>query len=373
MSRTARTSEVVVVGGGVIGLSLAYELAGGGWRVQLLERGQLGREASWAGAGILPPAGRIASNDSYHELARLSDELYPIWSAQLREQTGIDNGFRRCGGVYLARNDADADELRRLAAQWRERGVVAEPLDAQALAAREPSLSPGEPVLAAHWLPEEAQVRNPRHLKALAAGCAQRGVEICTGTSVEDFVVRDGRVREIVTSSGTIATANLCVTSGPWTKTLLARMRIELGIRPVRGQMALLSSPRPLIRAVINEGRRYLVPRPDGRVLVGSTEEDAGFDKRTTAEAVAGLLNFAVSLVPALADFSIEQCWAGLRPGTRDDLPYLGKLPGLENAYVAAGHFRGGLHLSPATAVVMARLMRGEPLGVDLAPFRIER
>lgn len=373
MTRSSRTIDAVIVGGGVIGLSLAYELARGGWRVQLVERGQLGREASWAGAGILPPAGRIASTDSYHELARLSDQLYPIWSAQLREQTGIDNGFRRCGGIYLARNDADAEKLRRLVAQWRERGIVAEPLDAQALAAREPALSPGELPLAAHWLPEEAQVRNPRHLKALTAGCAQRGVEICTGTSVEEFIVRDGRVCGIVTSGGSISAAHLCVTSGPWTKTLLARMRVELGIRPVRGQMALLSSPQPLIRAVINEGRRYLVPRPDGRVLVGSTEEDVGFDKRTTAEGIAGLLNFAFGLVPALADFSIEQCWAGLRPGTRDDLPYLGRLPGLENAFVAAGHFRGGLHLSPATAVVMARLMRGEPPGVDLTPFRIER
>lgn len=372
MSKPSRTTDAVIVGGGVIGLSLAYELAGAGWRVQLIERGQPGREASWAGAGILPPAGRIASADAYHELTRLAERLYPIWSAELREQTGIDNGFRRCGGIYLARTETDANDLRRLGLQWRERGVVAEPLDAQALAGREAALS-GEALLAAYWLPEEAQVRNPRHLKALAAGCAARGVEIRTGPSVDDFVVRDGRVSDVVTSGENISAGHVCVTSGPWSKALLARLGIEVSVRPIRGQMALLSSPRPLIRAVINEGRRYLVPRPDGRVLVGSTEEAAGFDKRTTAEAIAGLLAFAFGLAPALADFSIEQCWAGLRPGTHDGLPYLGRLPGVENAYVAAGHFRGGLHLSPATAVVMARLMRGEPPGVDLTPFRVER
>lgn len=366
-------ADTTIIGGGVIGLSLAYELAGAGCRVRLIERGQPGREASWAGAGILPPAGRNPTADSYHELARLSDQLYPIWSAELREQTGIDNGFRRCGGLYLARNDTDVAELRRQAEQWRQRGVAAEPLALQAVAEREPALVRGNVLGAAYWLPEESQLRNPRHLKALAAACSLRGVELCTGVAVEDLIVCHGRVSEVITSVGAMSTECVCVTSGPWTKALMARLGIEMTVRPVRGQMVLLSSPRPCLRSVINEGRRYLVPRPDGRVLVGSTEENAGFDKRTTAEAVAGLLDFAVGLAPALGDHSIEQCWAGLRPGTRDDLPYLGKLPDLENAFVAAGHFRGGLHLSPATAVVMGRLIRGEAPGIDLTPFRVDR
>lgn len=364
--------DALIVGGGVIGLSLAYELAGGGWRVRLFERGQLGREASWAGAGILPPAGRTPSTDPYRELARLSDQLYPVWSAALREQTGIDNGFRRCGAIYLARDEAGSAELRRSANEWRQCGVTAECLELRDVTQREPALT-GDMLRAAYWLPEEAQVRNPRHLKALAAACALRGVEFHTGVSVDDFVVHQGRVCQLITSAGPIAASRVCVTSGPWTRVLLARLGIDVSIRPVRGQMALLSSPRQSIRAVINEGRRYLVPRPDGRVLVGSTEEDAGFEKRTTAESIAGLLEFAVRLAPVLGDHSIEQCWAGLRPGTRDGLPYLGQLPGLENVFIAAGHFRGGLHLSPATAVVMSRLMRGEAPGVELAPFCIDR
>lgn len=366
-------ADAIIVGGGVIGLSLAYELAGAGWRVRLIERGQPGREASWAGAGILPPAGRQPSTDAHHELARLSDQLYPIWSAELREQTGVDNGFRRCGGIYLAREENEVAELRRQADQWRQRGVVAEPLDARALADREPALVRGDAVRAAWWLPEEAQLRNPRHLKALSAGCALRGVEVCAGVAVADFIVRQGRLTEVVTSAGAMSASWVCVTGGPWTKSLLARLGVEVAVRPVRGQMVLLGPAHPCLRAVINEGRRYLVPRPDGRVLVGSTEEDAGFDKRTTAEAIAGLLKFAVGLAPALGNLSIEQCWAGLRPGTGDGLPYLGKLPSVENAYVAAGHFRGGLHLSPATAVVMARLIRGESPGIDLSPFRVDR
>jgi glycine oxidase len=153
----------------------------------------------------------------------------------------------------------------------------------------------------------------------------------------------------------------------------LGRLGISVGMKPVRGQMVLLGGPRPNLRRIVNDGPRYLVPRGDGRVLVGSTEEDAGFDKRTTAEGVSDLLDFAVRLAPGLKSMQFEQCWAGLRPATLDGLPYLGRLPGLDNAFVAAGHFRSGLQLSPGTAVVMSRLIQGLDTTIDLWPFRVER
>lgn len=369
-------SDIVIVGGGVIGLSLAYELATMGANVRLLERGQLGREASWAGAGILPPAGTRPSAEPYAELFRTSNELFPIWSAQLREETGVDNGFRRCGGIYLATSEADKNELEKTAAEWRQRGIHAEPLNAAALGQHEPAMSTGqarEQLRSAWWLPEESQVRNPRHLKALALACASRGVEINLGVEVVGFDISSGRIAAVVTSQGKISARQVCITSGPWSRGLASRLGIELAVRPVRGQMVLLTSPRPVLRSVINSGKEYLVPRPDGRILVGSTEEDAGFDKRTTAQAVARLLDLAVWLAPPLADLSIEQCWAGLRPASHDGLPYLGRVPGCENVYVAAGHFRNGLQLSPATAVVMSRLMMGIDPGINLTPFRIDR
>jgi glycine oxidase len=370
-------TDVLIVGGGIIGLSLAYELAGQGGKVRLVDRGPLGREASWAGAGILPPPGsRPQPDDPYTELFRISGELYPRWSADLREETGVDNGFRQCGGIYLSIGADDEPELQHLAAQWRVRGITAEALDAGQLAKREPALAAGtagDRFRAAWWLAEEAQVRNPRHLKALALACARRGVEIGAGVAVEGFEMAAGRATQAITSAGKVAAGQICITSGPWSKGLVSRLGVDLPIRPIRGQMVLLSSPRPLLRSVINVGRQYLVPRPDGRILVGSTEEDAGFDKRTTAQAVARLLDFAVSLAPSLADLSIEQCWAGLRPGSHDDLPYLGRVPGCDNVFVAAGHFRHGLQLSPATAVVVGRLMMGHEPGVDLSPFRLDR
>lgn len=368
--------DVLIIGGGVIGLSLAYELAAQGARVRVVDRGPLGREASWAGAGILPPAPRHATRDPISQLFRLSGELYPLWSARLHEETGIDNGFHTCGGIYLATDDLERDELHRSAEVWRTQGIRSERLDASALAEREPALAAGQagqPSSAAWWLPDEAQVRNPRHLKALALACARRGVELEPGVAVEGFEVASGRVTQVLTPQKKIACGQVCITSGPWSGGLVSRLAVTVPVRPMRGQMVLLSSLRPVLRSIVNVGKQYLVPRPDGRILVGSTVEDAGFDKRTTAQAIAGLLELAVRVAPPLADLSMEQCWAGLRPASHDDLPYLGRVPDYENAYLATGHFRCGLQLSPGTAVVMSRLMSGVDPQIDLSPFRVDR
>ena len=175
------------------------------------------------------------------------------------------------------------------------------------------------------------------------------------------------------TSTQRYAAGAVCITSGSWSGPLLARLGITIPIKPIRGQIALLQTKANLLRRVINEGKRYLVPRADGRVLVGSTEEDAGFLKLTTAAAIDDLLSFARELVPALAGAGLETSWAGLRPATPDGRPYLGHLPGLDNGLVAAGHFRAGLQLSPGTAVVMRQAMLGQPVDIDLAAFRVDR
>jgi glycine oxidase len=210
-------------------------------------------------------------------------------------------------------------------------------------------------------------------LKALRAACAQRGVEITTGAAVEDFEIAHERVTGALTAEGTIRAERYCLTTGSWTAFVARRLGIELAIRPIRGQIALLNSGDAWLRRIINEGPRYLVPRGDGRVLVGSTEEEAGFDCRTTAGGVATLLDFALSLCPRLRRANVEATWAGLRPATIDGRPYLGPAPGLANLFVAAGHFRSGLQLSPATAVVLGELIRGVKPQVDLADFRLDR
>lgn len=364
--------DVLVIGGGVIGLSLAYELARQGQRVRVVERGSPGQEASWAGAGILPPALTGESDDPLMPLIKLSYTLHAQWAQRLREQTGIDTGYQCCGGLYLAHDDVATAELRQIMHKWQQSGVASRWLAPTEIQQLEPELRTAS-LAGACLLPGECQVRNPRHLKALLVACTAAGVAIQSAAPIDDFSVRQGRVEAALSGGQPLQARSYCITSGAWTQTLLARLGRHVPIKPIRGQIVLLSSGRRVLKQVINDGHRYLVPRHDGRILVGSTEEDAGFDKRNTAEAISRLLNFAVDLAPALADHAVERTWAGLRPCSIDGLPYLGQIPGLENAFIAAGHYRQGLHLSPATAVVMSELLRGEKPQVDLAPFRIER
>jgi glycine oxidase len=194
-----------------------------------------------------------------------------------------------------------------------------------------------------------------------------------SGVAAEDFEIHGGRIRQVQTTSGPMSAGCVCIATGAWSQGLVARLGAEPKVKPIRGQIALLSTRQPVFKHVINEGPRYFVPRPDGRLLVGSTEEDAGFDRSTTAGALAGLLDFAIGLAPSLADAKLECTWAGLRPSTPDGQPYIGRVAGLDNAFVAAGHFRSGLHLSTGTAVVMSQLIRGLAPQIDLTPFQLDR
>jgi glycine oxidase len=342
----------------------------------VVERGAVGRQASWAGAGILPPASPRAAAHPLDQLRALSHQLHAQWSAELLAETSIDNGYRRCGGLYVARSRADAASLRAAMMTWEEEGIQVQPLDPRQLEQLEPALSGrshATPILAACLLADECQLRNPHHLRALEAACRRRGVRLQSETAVQRFEIAGHRIAGVHAGSGVMRADRFCIASGAWTRQLLRTIGQPTSIIPVRGQMVLFQGPVGMISRIINEGTRYLVPRDDGHVLAGSTEEEVGFDCRTTETGVGELTGWAMGLVPALAQTQVQRSWAGLRPGSFDGFPYLGKIPGLENAFVAAGHFRNGLSLAPATAVVMSRLIRGEPPQIDLSPFRIGR
>jgi len=358
--------DVLVIGGGVIGLSAAYFLAREGARVEVADQGDFGREASWAGAGILAPGNPAAARTPLDQLRAHSATLFPGLSAELSQRTGIDNGYVRCGGLELAvaGEEAALDE-------WRTEGIRFELLDEPAVRDLEPALAPGLGP-AAH-LPDLAQVRTPRHVKALLAGCRCQGVRLHAGCCVQTLEHHGGRVTAVNTGSGPVRADRFLLATGAWTEPLLAQVGWRPGIRPVRGQIACLNSGVARFRRVLLHGARYLVPRPDGRVLVGSTEEDAGFDKRTTAGAIGGLLEFALGLIPGLSEAEVEHCWAGLRPGSPDGQPFLGPVPGFANLFLAAGHYRAGIQLSAATGLVLKELLLGQELTVPLESFRLDR
>jgi len=366
MNETTSACDVIVIGGGVIGLSIAWELAAHGASVRVLDQGLVGQEASWAGAGILPPGNPAQAGSLEARLRAASHVLWEDWSTRLKALTGIDNGFHRCGGVSLCESAADLEPL---LATWQAEGVRVERLDPAALRERVPALNPTLP--GGLFLPDLGQVRNPRHLKALVRACYLERVEIQSGCPVIDFVQSNGRVTAVRTPAGDIAASEFIIASGAWSRTLLQRAGWNEPLEPVRGQIVLLESRRPLFHHVLEVGLRYLVPRTDGRILIGSTEERAGFEKRTTARGIESLIRFAQELVPALGEATLERCWAGLRPHRPGGLPAIGRVPGLKNLIVAAGHFRAGLQLSPVTATLVRRLLAGEPIDdwvSELAP-----
>ena len=360
--------DVVIAGGGVIGLSIAYALAKEGVAATVLDRGELGRAASWAGAGIIAPTSGRRPTDPWGLLRARSAELYPEWSAALRAETGIDNGYRVSGGVDVAATAAEDDDLKAAAGRWRREGVVFERLAPADVTRVEPALAPG--LRAAYFLPDRAQVRNPRHVRALGEAVARLGGILRPGLAATGFRVASGRVTAVETTAGPLPCGVAVVAAGPWSEGLLAGAGVDLPTPPIKGQLVLLNARRPLLKRIVEHGKNYLVPRDDGRILVGATEEAAGFDDRPGEHEARKLLAEALALCPILAEAEVETTWAGLRPGSADGRPYLGLAPSLANLVIATGHRRAGLQLSPATAEVIADLVMGRPPRIDLAAFR---
>jgi glycine oxidase len=358
--------DVLILGGGIIGLTTAYFLSEAGARVTIVDKGDFGQQASWAGAGIISPANPEYARTAYKQLHARSAALYPVLSRSLREQTGIDNGYFVCGGLelFLSDDDESSDE-------WRGEGIAFEELTGDELHRRQPDLAAN--IDRAYYLPDMAQVRNPRHVKALQTACAARGVQFRPDCPARRLVRNGNRIEAVETDQGRLTAGRYLIATGAWTDSLLEPLGFRPGIHPVRGQIALLNTNTAGVRPLLLHGKRYLVPRGDGRMLIGSTEEDAGFDARPTAAVVADLLELASSLVPSLAHASVERCWAGLRPGSPDGKPYLGLVPGTDNLFLAAGHFRSGIQLSPATGLVMKEVLLGEEPTIPLDDFRLDR
>ncbi|MBN9521293.1 FAD-dependent oxidoreductase [bacterium] len=364
----AQHPDVAIVGGGVIGLTAAYELAKAGFTVEVLDRGPLGAEASWAGAGIIPPGNFERAATPIDRLRALGSVGMPLLASELRDRTGLDTGYRRCGGIeFLHPHDRDVLEL------WEAEGFPFDQLTGDTLTQLEPAAAgfTGEPYL----LPTCAQVRNPWHVRALIAACEQLGVRLRPDTPVEGWHSVGRRVTGVRLSSGATVAAGTCVlAAGAWSETLLKPLGQQPGVHPVRGQIVLFHRPAPRLQRVLMAGKRYFVPRDDGRVLVGSTEEpEAGFEKCPTAAGVNELLRFTTTLIPGWAGAEVEKTWAGLRPGSADGLPYIGSVPGWDGVLVATGHFRAGVQLSVGTARILTELLTGRPPAVPVEAFRLDR
>ena len=358
----------IIVGGGVVGLSIAYELSRRKWDVTLFEKGVTGEQASWAGAGIFPPANPATAIHPIEHLEALSNELHPQWALRLKQETGIDPQFSVCGGIYLARTNGEKAALTGQQLYWDERQIPYERLTANRLRELVPPMD-SNPLWQAFYLPTESQHHNPSHLQALKSACLKSGVQIFE-QQPDLHLVADGlNIRHVAVDGISHSADRYCIACGPWTEAFVKPLGLVLPMTPVRGQMAVFKLPQQQFVPVVSEGSRYLVPRADGHVLVGATIDEVGFNQAVEPSDIDELAAWAGALMPVLQRDLLKKTWAGLRPGTFDGFPYLGRVASNSNAFIATGHFKAGLHLSPATAVVLADLMEDQTPRIDLTPF----
>jgi glycine oxidase len=358
-------SDVVVIGAGAIGCSVAYFLAGAGARVTVVERGEIGREASWASAGMV--SAQPPGDDPLSRFYREGAALFPEFAAAIREETGIDIGYWRCGSVRLCR---DAVAWRGREAEFhvlREAGVSVECWSGEEVHSHAPALAPD--TVGALYFPTAAQVRPPRFVRALAAGAARRGARFRTGEPVIGFARAGDRVTGVVTPGGTLPAETVVVAAGAWSGEMARFARQEVLMAPARGQIVLLEMMPPRVGTLVFDGDFYLTPRPDGKVLLGSTVEFAGFDRGTTPEGVHELLQKGLSAAPGLRGSRFITAWAGLRPYAGREAPLIGPLPGHEEVVLATGHFRTGISPALITGQMVADWITTRRTAIPLTPF----
>ena len=358
---------MVIVGGGAIGCAIAYYLSRAGVQTTVLDRGRIGMEASNAAAGMLAPLSEAHGVGPMLDLGLASLRIFPTLAPELQEATGIDLEFRVTGILRVAFTPKDAQELRQQE-QWQ--GSLGLPLDwlDQALVRElEPRLSPK--IVAGLLSSEEAQVSNQNLTLAFARAAAARGATLRERTPVTSLITSDGRATAVRTPQGRVAAGHVVLAAGAWTGRLARRLGLDVPVRPVRGQMLALGGMVTPIHTIVSGPRGYLVPRANGLVFAGATVEEVGFRPRTTLRGLREVRRAAIEIVPQLAQAQAQFTWAGLRPGSADELPILGPLPGLENVIVASGHYRNGILLSPITGQLIAQaIIEGRP-SEALAPF----
>ena len=339
-------SNFLIIGAGVAGLATAQNLLLQGAAVTLLERGLAGNESSWAGGGILSPLCPWDYTDAVTQLTSFGANLFPKWSADLHKETGVNPEYKISGMKVLSPFNNS------LARSWCDKNFVV-------LEEQENAL----------FMPNIAQVRNPRLIQALRKHIEMLGGKIIEGCEVQEISTKDDRVQSVVTSRGSYHADRYIVCAGAWSKQVLGQYALQIDIKPIRGQMLLFKFDQPPMQHILLQDGMYLIPRQDGHLLIGSTLEDVGFDKSTTLEARNSLMLRAQLLLPELGAMPLVQHWSGLRPGSPHNIPMIGRHPQLDNLYINSGHFRYGVTMAPASAAILMNELLGVEQPFDVSPY----
>lgn len=350
------STDAIVIGGGVIGCSIGYHLAKAGVSTTILERGEIGMGASNAASGILSS---LFGNptDPYTRLVNTSLDMFHELAPELAETSGVDIELAQCGELELALNEEEAQILHTAVDEGGWRSSEAQWMDAQAVREMEPMLSDG--MAGGIFMPEVCRVNNQRLSAAYARSAERLGATVREHAEVIGLVRSGLRISGVRLHNEEISADHVIIAAGPWSSAIAEVLGSDVPVRPVRGVNLNLQPVGRSISTVIHGGWGLLVPRNDGSVIAGATVEEADYDNRVTAGAVQDIMNMAEILVPSLRDARFNWALAGLRPGSPDDSPMLGSVPGWQGLHVATGHYRSGILLSAITGKLMADHITG--------------
>ena len=361
--------DVIIAGGGVIGCSIAWRLAQAGLKVTVFERGRVGCEASRAAAGMLSPQGESQTAGPFFDLCLRSRAMYRSFAEELNDASGIDVEYKDEGTLFVVLQGEDDQQKTRWATWQQEAGLPLEHVSADDIRKIEPAVT--ESATRAIFLPLEHQVENRRLMDALEVAMKRAGVELIGGAEVTSLATDQGKVTGVV-SGRRLDAGVVVVTAGTWSSRLLEPIGLNVKVIPARGQMIAVKGGTCPLNRVLHSSKIYLVPRRDGRILIGATVEYAGFLKAVTVGAIKHLLSAAVELAPSLREFEIVETWCGLRPDTLDHLPIMGP-SGVNNLLLATGHFRNGILLAPITADLVSDVIITGSVSSELEPFSANR
>jgi glycine oxidase len=362
--------DVVVIGGGVIGCSIAYYLAKRGARVTVLERDLIGSHSSSAAAGILGAQVEMAEPGPLSELCVKSRSMFPDLASELYRLTGIDIELIRTGVLRIAWTREEAEALYKRGVWQRERGGTADWWDRDRVRSVEPAVS--DRIEGALYIPGDSHVSSSRLTRAFSYAAELLGAELIERCEVTALRAGKDRIERVESDRGTFQAEHVVLAAGAWSAALAGKLGLRLPVVPVKGESLAVYPRRALFERTLFAEGCYLVPKADGKVIVGATERAGDFTEWVTMDAIQKLTSEAVRLVPELADSTFIRAWSSVRPGSVDGLPFIGKFEPYRNLFVATGHFRNGILLSPVTGQGIAEMIAGEEVP-DLKPFSPNR
>jgi glycine oxidase len=365
------SADIIIVGGGAIGCSIAYYMAKAGAHVTLLERSSLAGESTAAAAGMLAPITEKTGQDAFLTFGIRSMEMFGALAAELEAAGGVDIELVRSGILRVVYSEDEEKELESFTAWQADMDLGVHWITAAEAYEMEPSLAPG--MRRAMHSVKEQHVNPSRLAQSFAKAAVTFGATMREGANVETLEVIGNDVEGVTLSTGEQFRGHVVLAGGAWSSALAKQIGLELSVRPVRGQMVALSSTDVVLKRVLWGERAYAMQKADGSIWVGGTMEEVGFDRRITAAGVGQMLQCAAGLIPDLADATFLRAWVGLRPGSPDGMPILGAVPGWKGITLATGHFRNGILLAPITGQLIADLVLEQRLDPLMAPFSIAR